>query len=440
MPAKFQEFINKYIWETRSVNLENPKTPINGWTLDQVFGGNVSKSGRAVSADGAMTLSAVYRAVAIKAGIISSSPFKVYRKTSVGRVEATDHPVSYLLSRKPNSKVSKVIYFDRAVQHFELYGNHYARIRRNGVGRVVSYELLHPDYVTVSETDNRLVYELGHTNKEIVSADDMIHVPNMGNNAVGKSVISYMRDDASLMFDIRDYGTSFYGNGAKPAGLLIPKATVTPTARAEMKQSFKEAKTQGGDVALPYGWDYKEISVPPAEAEWVVSNNFSITTVARWFGVPTQKLGDSTVKYSNVENMAIEFLQDTISPLAAKFEAEYTNKSFMLSSEADLYCEINLDAYQRADSITKAQLYATYVQNAIKTPNEIRRLNNDPDDQFGNDLMIQGATVPIKMQQTPKQPAQRTSSLKKRIEKQVKEGLDPQLIIEGIFGNDGKGY
>jgi HK97 family phage portal protein len=207
-----------------------------------------------------------------------------------------------------------------------------------------------------------------------------------------------------------------------------------------MKQSFREAKGNGGDVALPFGWDYKEISVPPAEAEWVVSNNFSISTIARWFGVPTQKMGDSAVKYSNVEYMAIEFLQDTIAPIAAKFEAEYTNKSFVLSSEGDLYCEFNLDAYQRADSETKSRLYATYVQNAIKTPNEIRRLNNDPDDPFGNDLMIQGATVPIKLQQTPKQPAVRKSSLRKRIEAQVKEGVDPQLIIEGIFGNDGKGY
>jgi HK97 family phage portal protein len=384
-----------------------------------------------------MTLSAVYRAVAIKAGIIASAPFKVYRKTSQGRVEASDHPVSFLLSRKPNSKINKTIYFDRAMQHFELYGNHYAKIKRNGIGRVVAYELIHPDRVSVKETEDRLIYEV---DLQIIPADDLIHVPNMGNYCVGKSVLSYMRDDASLMMDIRDYGGSFYGGGGKPAGLLIPKASVTSQSRAEMKASFKEAKSQGGDVAMPFGWDYKEISVPPAEAEWVVSNNFSVEMVARWFGVPTQKLGDSKVKYNNVESMAIEFLQDTMAPIASKFELEYTTKSFMLSGEQDLYCEINMDGYQRADSETKAKLYATYIQNGIKTPNEIRSLNNDPKDPYGDDLMIQGATVPIRMQEgLYNKPQTNSRTLKKQIEKKIKEGIDPQLILEGIFGNDGKG-
>ena len=107
-----------------------------------------------------------------------------------------------------------------------------------------------------------------------------------------------------------------------------------------MKDSFREAKMQGGDVALPMGWDYKEISVPPAEAEWVLTNNFSVEVISRWFGVPTQKLGDSKVKYNNVESMGIEFLQDTMSPIASKIEAEYTAKTFVLSSEEDMYEDV----------------------------------------------------------------------------------------------------
>jgi hypothetical protein len=98
-----------------------------------------------------------------------------------------------------------------------------------------------------------------------------------------------------------------------------------------------------------------------------------------------------------------------------------------------------LDAYLRADSQTKAEQFSKYVQNAIKTPNEIRKYNNDPALPGGDDLMIQGATVPIQKAGLKATPQAR-QSLKKKIEKQVKEGLDPQLIIEGIFGNDGKGY
>lgn len=443
MQASLQKFVNRFIWntESRSVNLENPKNPINGWLLDQALGGNVSKSGRSISQNAALTLSAVYRAVSIKAGLISSLPFQVYEKTDQGR-KLANHPAADLLSRRPNDKMTKTIYFDRAMNHYELQGNHFAYIKRNGIARVEALMLEKHENVEVIEGKNRVAYKVKGI-EGVVSADDMIHVPNMGDGVMGKSVIGYMREDAALMMDIRDYGESFFGNKGKPAALLIPKSQATSTQRQEMKTSFREAKMQGGEVAMPWGWEYKEISIPPKDADWVVSNDFSIATVARWFGVPTQKLGDSAVKYNNVEFMGIEFLQDTMSPIASKFENEYTSKLFMLPSESEMYAEINLDAYLRADSVSKAEQFSKYVQNGIKTPNEIRKYNNDPAMDGGDDLFIQGATVPIKTQKElllqKKQPATR-QSLRTKIAKQVKEGIDPQLIIEGLFSNDGNGY
>lgn len=441
--AKFQDWFNKFVWETRAVNLENPKTPLNGWSLDQVLGGNISGTGRSISENGALTLSAVYRAVAIKSGFISSLPFQVFVKTDKGR-ELAEHPVARLLSRAPNEKMTKVIYFDRAMQHYEMKGNHFALIVRNGIGRVERYELLHPDDVEVKEGPNRIVYKV-HGVEGLVSSDDMIHVPNMGSSICGKSVLAYMREDASLMMDVRQYGESFFGRGGKPAGLLIPKMPATPAQRQEVKDSFQEAKKRGGDVAMPLGWEYKEISVPPKDADWVVSNQFSIETISRWFGVPTQKLGDSKIKYSNVEYMGIEFLQDTMAPIAAKFEAEYTNKSFTLSTERDIYAEFNLDAYLRADSVSKANALSQQIQNAMITPNEARKLDNRPAIEGGDDLFIQGATVPLSLQKqmyAKQEPAQTKTrqSLRKKIEAQVKAGVEPQLILEGLFGNDGKGY
>jgi hypothetical protein len=102
-----------------------------------------------------------------------------------------------------------------------------------------------------------------------------------------------------------------------------------------------------------------------------------------------------------------------------------------------------LDAYLRADSATKAEQFSKYVQNAIKTPNEIRKYNNDQPIEGGDDLFIQGATVPLSMQKqlyAQKSQPKTRQSLRNKIEKQVKEGVDPQLILEGLFGNDGKGY
>ena len=440
MGATLQNLWNKYVWNTeeRYVNLENPKTPLNGWSLDQVLGGNVSKNGRPISTQGALTISAFYRAVDIKSGILSVFPFQVFEKTPTGR-KISDHPASILLNKKPNGKDTKVNFFKKAMQWYEIEGNHFALIIRNGIGRAERLELLDPANVEVKETRDKLIYKVKGV-EDLVDSDNMIHVPNMGTSSRGKGVITYMREDASLMMDVRDYGLSFFGNNGKPAALLIPKTMASPAQRQEMKQSFRDAKNQGGEVAMPFGWEYKEISIPPKDADWVVTNDINVATISRWTGVPTQKLGDSSVKYSNVEFMGIEFLQDTMHPIAGKFEAEYTNKLFLLPSEKDLYAEMNLDAYLRADSATKAEQFSKYVQNAIKTPNEIRKYNNDQPIEGGDDLFIQGATVPIRMAGQPKSAPVSRQSLRKKIEKQVKEGIDPQLIIEGLFGNDGKGY
>ena len=436
MAGKLQQLFRKYIYE--------PEHRYGGVTFDSpdkyFWNTNRTKSGRSVDSQAALTISAIYRAVSIKSGLISSLPFQVFEKTATGRRQS-DHPAARLLSRAPNGKMSKVVFFDRALQHYDLEGNHFALIIRNGIGRVERLELLDQDDVKVIEGEKSLIYKV-EGKEGFVDSENMIHVPNMGGDYVGKSVISYMREDAALMLDVRDYGTSFYGNGGKPAGLLIPKMAATPAQRQEMKESFAAAKKQGGEVALPVGWEYKEVGIPPKDADWVLTNDINISTVARWFGVPTQKLGDSAVKYSNVEFMGIEFLQDTISPIAAKFEAEYTNKLFILPGEQNLYAEMNLDAYLRADSQTKAEQFSKYIQNGIKTPNEIRKYNNDEPLEGGDDLLIQGATVPLSMQKqamAAKQPVPR-KSLRKRIEEDVKKGLDPQLIIEGIFGNDGRGY
>jgi HK97 family phage portal protein len=295
--------------------------------------------------------------------------------------------------------------------------------------------------VRVVESKNNLFYKVEGV-EDFINSENMIHVPNMGDGCIGKSVIAYMKEDASLMMDVRKYGESFFGRGGKPAGLLIPKQTVTTTQRQETKDSFAEAKKQGGEVAMPYGWEYKEISVPPSDAEWVLSQDHAISDVARWFGVPTQKLGDSKVKYSNVEFMGIEFLQDTMAPIACKFENEYTNKLFTLPGEQNLYAEFNLDAYLRADSVSKAEAIAKRIQNAQLTPNEGRALDNRSAIEGGDELFIQGATVPLTLQKqmfSQKTPQQRTS-IKKKIIEAVMKGEDPQTIIESIIGNDGKGY
>ena len=388
--AVFQDFFNKYIWQTRSVNLENPNTPINGFTLSQVLGG-----GGTVSYDASLTLSAFYRAIVIKSGVLSTLPFKLYRKTPSGRVEVKDHPVSRMFSGKVNDKMTKTVFLENAMGQYDIRGNHFALIKSNGVGRVDSLVYLPFEDVQIYETRDSIAYKVSGI-EGLVTSREILDVPNFER----KSVLTKAQEDFELLMNTRIYGNKFFKGNGKPIGMFIPKGVVTNTQRAEMIKAYNEAKMHNGDVALPQGWDYKELSVAPAEAEFLGTSQAGVAQISRWTGVPLYKLADmSAATRNNVEQQAIEFLQDTMAPIGSKFENEYNTKLLTLPGEADMYLEFNWDAYIRTDTITKAEAFAKYIQNAVKTPAEIREMNNDPFIDGSDKLFIQGATVPIDLQE-----------------------------------------
>ena len=66
---------------------------------------------------------------------------------------------------------------------------------------------------------------------------------------------------------------------------------------------------------------------------------------------------------------------------------------------SEFYVEFNVDGLLRGDFKTRMEAHASTIQNGIRTPNEVRDIENMPAKDEGGDLMIQGATVPIKNNQ-----------------------------------------
>lgn len=322
----------------------------------------------------------------------------------------------------------------------EGWGNHIGLPKFNGIGRVESIEIIHPSKVEAFEDRAGISYKI--EGDRVYQGSEILHVPNTSDTMWGKSTVGKATEDFAMMMDMREYGSGVLGKGGIPIGLFIPQGKVTPTQQQEMQVAWNKAKIKNRAVAMPFGWDYKQISLPPGDIAALVNGEFAIDDVARWFGTPPQKLfqlGRAT--YNNIEHLGIEFLQDTMSPITKRYEVEYTTKLLGLPSEQDMYLEMNMDSYLRADSVAKAEALTRLVAGGLRTPNEARELDNYEAKEAGDDLMIQSATVPIKMLQTlmmSKTPQQR-QSLRKKIEKQLNEGIDPNLILEGLFNTNTNG-
>ena len=103
------------------------------------------------------------------------------------------------------------------------------------------------------------------------------------------------------------------------------------------------------------------------------------------------RLSDST--FSNVEQQDIHYVKHTLRRWIEQTEQEMNLKMF--GRESDLMVRFNVDSLLRGDLLTRMNAHATAVQNGIKTPNEVRHSEELEPLRSGDELLIQGATVPI---------------------------------------------
>lgn len=402
--APFQRFINRFIWNVSkeergsTVNLEDPNVPLDGFTLREVLGGGrATSSGVTVTPDSSLKLSAVWRCVSILSGVFASLPSKPYDNLESGRVEAKQHSTYKLFTRRPSPSYTKSVYWERAMIHLLLKGNHYAEIIFKG-SQIVRFDLINPNNIQqISYGKNGTLYYFIKGRETPVPAERMIHIPHLGDDPImGKGTITYAREDIGIETARRDWGGKFWADGGRAEGLLIPQQKLTDPQRAQLKGTFRDAKREGGTVVAPFGVQYEKLSIDAADSEFIQSGNFSIAAICRWFGVPLDKLSElSRATHSNIEHQAIAFLQDTMSPLIQKFEDEYTTKCYTLPDEENMYLEFNMAAYQRADSVSQSEFYASAIQNGYMKPSEVREKLNLSKEKGSERLFIQQNMMPL---------------------------------------------
>ena len=103
------------------------------------------------------------------------------------------------------------------------------------------------------------------------------------------------------------------------------------------------------------------------------------------------------VHNSNTEQQDLHFVKHTLTQWLKAWEQEMNLKLFPASNRRD-FVEFNVDGLLRGDFKTRMDGYSQAIQNAIKTPNEVRSKENDPALEGGDNLFIQGATVPLASQ------------------------------------------
>jgi len=354
------------------------------------FGGNSI----VVNAETALTFSAVYASIRVISETIAQLPLNYYKKTDNGREVYRDSPLFTLVNSEPNPLMSKFTFFETFVNTLLVYGNAYAFIERGARGIPSSLKLIHPDDVTPNLIDDNLVYSVKGVDGNI-SASDMIHVLDMSFDGItGQSRIAKAKDNISLGLAAQKYGKEFFESGAKISGVLMHPATLGSDALQTLRESWRKTFHTGvggkfETAILEEGMQYKPIQLKPEDCQFLATRKFSILEIARIFRVPPHKLASmESATFSNISHQTIEFLTDTINPIAIKIEQELNRKLIFENDKGRSYFEHNTNGLLRGDAKTRAEYYAKLFSIGAITQNEIRRRENMNDKDGGDVLFV----------------------------------------------------
>jgi HK97 family phage portal protein len=271
-------------------------------------------------------------------------------------------------------------------------------IERNALGQIVNLYPLDPTKVRVERLiDGRKIYRV---NAKVYEASEVLDLPFMlkANMTDARGPISQNKDAIGMAIAASRYGSkAFQSGGIPPAVLQGPFQSGAAANRASedvAATTLKLAKEGRPIMALPLGHELKTIGFTPENMQLLELQRFSIEQIARIYSLPPVFLQDLTHgTFSNTEQQDLHFVKHTVKRWVEQFEQEMNLKFFGRGS--DFYVEFNVDGLLRGDLKSRMEAYATSIQNGIRTPNEVRAIENMEAKANGDDLLIQGATVPL---------------------------------------------
>tara|TARA_R110001599_G_C12233250_1_gene658196 strand:+ start:1209 stop:2444 length:1236 start_codon:yes stop_codon:yes gene_type:complete len=339
-------------------------------------------TGTTVSADTALTFTAVWSAIRLLTESVSSLPISVYRAENNGdKTEAIKESLYTLLKYKPNIYQNKITFFEKIMMDLCINGNSYVLIERNRLARVTALYPLNYVDMEVIQKENELFYEDGDTGN-VYDSKDILHFTGMTSDGiVGLSPIDNHKKSIGWGMAVEEYGSSFFKNGAKLSGVLSTERSLSETAIDRLKHSFNNTYSQlsgsNQTAILEEGLTFKPVGISPDQAQFLASRTFSIQEIGRIWNIPNHMLGDnSKSSFNNIEMQSQEFVTFSLLPYITRIENEMNNKLFRTSDLGRVFIKFNVGGLLRGNTKDRSEFYTKMITNGVMSINEVRALED----------------------------------------------------------------
>lgn len=367
----------------------------SGWW--SMFSG-VTKGGITINHNTALTLSAVFNAVDQISNDIAKLPKSVYEKKGNSRFKRTDHPVHYLISKRPNRNLTQFNFHKALIVHAMLRGNGIAVINRDDyTGIQTGFDLIDPDDVrSIKKEAGQIYYDV--KGYETLSSEDIIHIPGFSfNGIVGINIFRYAAKNLGAALSAETFADENFKSKGLLAGIITSdKSQVSVSAKQALANGMEARLSKGGTHNVGFldeGMKFESIGVNAQEASLIDWKKTSVEDIARWFNIAPHKIKQlENATYSNIEQQSLEHGSDTIMPWAVRLEEEYDYKLFTIKERGTFYTKLNTDALIRTDIKTRGEYNYRAAGGPWITRNEVRSLD-DSNPIDGLDEMLQPANT-----------------------------------------------
>lgn len=389
----------------RANPFENPAVPFTSQVVGDLLGGfGTSSSGTRVTEKDVYGLSAWYRAIALMAGTAAALPIHTFK---VGTRERVVQDVV----RQPHRAVTPFEFWQTMYANALSWGTGYARKTRDRGGVVRYLSGIHPsrvEVIGVPETDENPAGKLFRVTacdgtQEILTPFEIFELPYLSiDGRIGLRPLELFRETLGSGISAEKTGGQFWANGARLSGVLETEQNLTKDQAIGTLTGFRDAYTgpaNAGKVALlDNGAKYKTIALPPEDAQLLESRKFTVTEIARLFGIPPHMLGDvekSSSWGTGIEQQMIGFVQFTLLPWLRLVEQRVTLDLLPGGwTSGRFYAEYAVEGLLRGDSAARSAFYHNAVVDGWMSRAEVRSKENlEPVDGLDEFLVPSNLTL-----------------------------------------------
>lgn len=330
--------------------------------------------------ESALRLIAVAACVKVIAGSIATMPIHAFRtKKSGGRERIVDSDLEYRLNVEPNEEMSSPEFWETYIAQILLWGTAYSQFEFSRTNEILGLYPINPAAVSVKrdQSTRKLTYRFG--SDTVLDPRSLFITRGLSLDGVtGLSPIAYHRLSLGLAANAEKFGASFFLNASRPAGVLKFPEVLDDAAYKRIKDDWNAAHqgtTKTGSTAiLEQGGDWKPITIPPNEAQFIETRKYQTNEIARIFGVPPHMIQDlEKATFSNIEHQAIQFVVHTLRPWIVRLEKSIKRS---MIREREIFVKFIVDGLLRGDTPNRFSAYATARQWGWLNADEIREIED----------------------------------------------------------------